>query len=135
MTYLDVSGAHAVTDMSTFYPTTKPGNFKTGWGDVSTEIGKRWKALNVHTDGGGVYYAYACSAGEPTDKLDGPDVDGIWQTVTTKQISPWPPTGFLGQWYVVKVVGDLDNTGPGTRRQLWVAPNFSDQVFFNSDSD
>lgn len=132
-TYLDVSGAHAATDMSTFYPSKKPGNFKTGWGDASTEVGKRWRALNIHPDGGGVFFAYGCSAGEASDPVDSYDVDSVWGSTGAKPIGNWPPAQFKDQqWYVVKVVGDLDGAG---NRQLWVTSNFTDQVLFNSETD
>jgi len=135
MTYLDISGAHAVSDMSTFYPSTKPGNFKTAWGAGGT-IGDRWKSLNVRPDGTPMYFVYACSAGEmPTNKVDDYDAAGIWAShaVTYKTITNWPPTNFTaGSWYVVKAVGNLDGAGLS---QLWVTASFTDQVFNNADQD
>lgn len=129
MAYLDVSGAHAVSSMSSFYPSTAPGNFKTQWGDTSTDIGKRWKALNVRGDA--MFFAYACSAGQlPTDAVDSYDVDSIW---TGTALGNWPPASFTGgPWYVVKVVGNMNGD---KKRQLWVTANFTDQIFNNNDTE
>ncbi len=134
MTYLDVSGVHAVSDMSGFAPSTAPGNFKTAWGGGANAA--RWKQLNVRPDGSPLYFVYACSAGElPANKVDDYDVAGIWAShaVTNKTITGWPPAALTaGSWYVVKAVGNLN--GDKTS-QLWVTASFTDQVFNNDDAD
>jgi type IV pilus assembly protein PilA len=130
--YLDVSGSNAVTDMNQFYPSTAPGNFKTVWGDSSTSIGKRWKALNVAASGG-VYFAYACSAGGANNTVDTYDIDGIWVGTPRPGIQGWPPASWApSPWYVIKVVGNLSG---GDKKQLWVTASFTDQLFNNVDTE
>jgi len=121
-TYLNVSGS--VSALNTFYPTTTPVNRKYAWGDTSTDIGKRWAALNVHPDGA-VYYTYGCAAGEAGDTVADYKTTGVNMTT----IANWPTTSG-GSWFVVKAIGDLDGDGI---KQEWVSASFTEQIFHNTD--
>jgi type IV pilus assembly protein PilA len=130
--YLDVSGANAVTTMSQFYPSTAPGNFKTAWGEVASDKGKRWKALNVSSNGS-LYFTYACSAGGANNPVDTYEIDNIWSSTPLPAIQNWPPPSWNpSPWYVIKVVGNLNG---GEKKQLWVTASFTDQVFNNTDAE
>jgi type IV pilus assembly protein PilA len=123
-TYLDVSGTHSLADLSSFYPTTTPANRKYGWGDTTTAVGQRWRALNV-APAGAVYFTYGCAAGEATDPVADYHTTGVNMTTVTN----WP-TNSVGSWYVVKAVGDLDGDGV---KQEWVSGSFTEQIFNNTD--
>ena len=126
-TYLDVSGTHSLADMSSFYPTTTPGNKKYGWGDAyGNASGPKWGALNVHTDGGGVYFAYGCAAGEPSDPVAGTGISVFGQMNMASSVANWP-TALPVPWYVVKAVGDLD--GDGKDATVFVSASFTSLVY------
>lgn len=128
-TYLDISGTKSLADMSTFYPNPSPGNFKTAWGSTSGAVGQRWSSLNMQPDGGGLYFAYGCAAGESTDPVPGVNTStpGNAAVVT---VGNWPTT--VGSaWYVVKAIGDLD--GDGKDYTEYVTGSFTTQVYFGNE--
>lgn len=118
-TYLDVSGTHSLSDLSTFHPTSKPENRKYAWRGYTTDVANKWRALNVDPDAA-VYFTYGCAAGASTDAVAGYQTGNIPVTVGN-----WPST-WGDSWYVVKAVGDLDGDGV---MQQWTAANFSERVF------
>lgn len=118
--YLDVSGAHALTDLSTFYPTTTPGSQAVQWGETSTTQGAAWQTLGVIADAP-VRFSYGCAAGTSADAVTGAGMTvGNWPDKSTQP------------WYVVRAVGDLD--GDKTYSNF-VSSSFVGQIFIDKEGE
>ena len=131
MTYLDVSGGHALNDLSTFYPTSTPGKAKWAWGGGTGAIPDAWRALNVKTDGGGLYFTYGCAAGAVGDAVAAPGI-AVFNKSVLPTVTNWP-TAVNGPWYVAKAVADLD--GDGNDSTTYVAASFTEQIFGGSNGE
>ncbi len=119
-TYLDVSGTKSVSSLSTFYPTTAPGNSAVQWGDVSTAVGARWQTLGVVADAP-VRFAYGSAAGSSADAV----------AAAGTAVSGWP-TASTQPWYVVRAVSDLD--GDSTYSNF-VSGSFTGQIFIDKEGE
>jgi type IV pilus assembly protein PilA len=119
--YLDVSGAHALSQ-STFYPTASPGTQSVQWGATGTAQGVNWQSLGVTADAP-VRFAYGCAAGGSSDAVPAP-------------LKNFTPTGWPGAstqpWYVVEALGDLDADGTYSN---FVSSSFVGQIFIDKESE
>lgn len=114
-TYLDVSQSGSLDDMSSFYPTTKPGNFKTSWGAGDGKVAVAWRTLGV-TSSAPLYFVYGCAAGPGSVKPAAPGMT----------VDNWPDSPTGEPWYVVKAVGDLDGD---EQTSLFVSASFTAGIF------
>ena len=117
--YLDVSGVHALSGLSTFYPATTPGNQAVQWGSTSSAQGQAWQTLGVTADGP-VRFIYGCAAGT----TEAPAAAGM-------TVANWP-TASTQPWYVVRAVGDLDADGTYSN---FVSGSFVDQIFIDKEGE
>ena len=117
--YLDVSGAHALSGLSTFYPTSSPSPQGVQWGVTSTAQGAAWQTLGI-TASAPVRFTYGCAAGT-TENVAAPGMT----------VANWPAT-LTQPWYVVRAVGDLD--GDGTYSNF-VSSNFAGQIFIDKEGE
>jgi type IV pilus assembly protein PilA len=120
--YLDVSGVNNIDDMSTFYPTNDPDDQVRGWGEVTTKVGQRWRALGVNP-GGPVRFTYGCAAGTAANAVAGPG--------TSEPVENWPATS-SAPWYVVRAVGDLDDDDT---RSVFVSASFTGQILIDKEGE
>lgn len=113
LSYLDVS-----TTLTNYYPAGTPSSQKVGWGGGTDDTAKRWRILNVATDGA-VYYRYAVVAGPP-GAIDGSaiGVDSEFTVTFPTAVEPW---------YVVQATGDINGDGDFS---LYLATSFSNDVFW-----
>jgi hypothetical protein len=131
MVYLDVSQVHAIPDLSTFYPTSTPGGKKWQWGMGTGAIPDAWRALNLTTDGGGLYFTYGCAAGSKDDAVAAASTSVFSKAMMTS-VSNWPAT--VGRpWYVIKAVGDLDADGKDAT--TFLAASFTEQIYMESNGE
>ena len=128
--YLDVSGIHALPDMTTFYPTQSPKGGKYAWGGGTDPISKAWATLNVQTDGG-VYFAYGCAAGGSNDPVAA-QATSVFGKIHDPQATNWP-TVINGPWFVVKAIADLD--GDGKVASMYESASFTESIFMTQDQD
>jgi type IV pilus assembly protein PilA len=120
--YLDVSGTNDLANMSSFYPTINPDDKLRGWGDVSTPVGQKWRALGVAPDAP-VRFAYGCAAGGAGDAVTG---HGSSQTVAN-----WP-TAISAPWYVVRAVGDFDGDDNDS---IYASASFTGQIIVDREGE
>jgi type IV pilus assembly protein PilA len=100
--YKDISGANALADYSTFYPTTTPlkSGTKMSWGGGTDAVANGWRELGVAA-AAPVLYIYGCAAGPGSMAPAAPGITiGNYPTAATGQ-----------PWYLIKAVADLDGDG------------------------
>ena len=123
--YKDISGAGALADYNTFYPTTTlavlKGGKKMAWGGGTDAIANGWRELGVAA-AAPVMYIYGCAAGPGSVAPADPGITiGNYPTAATGQ-----------PWYLIKAVGDLDGDGnAGT----WVGTSVTAEIFHDKQEE
>ncbi len=121
--YLDLSGGtHAITALTSFYPTSSPSNKAVQWGDTSNALGLAWQTLGVTADAP-VRFTYGCAA-----NVNGP-VAAVPGEMTA--VANWPSTS-AQPWYVVRAVGDLDADGTHSN---FLSSSFTGQIFIDKEGE
>ncbi|HPB94590.1 MAG TPA: prepilin-type N-terminal cleavage/methylation domain-containing protein [Polyangiaceae bacterium] len=116
LTYLNVS-----EKLSEYYPTKTPGAQKVQWGGGTDNIAKRWRILNVTTNGA-VYYGYAVVAGLPGEvKVEG--LDPLFNVTLPEAAEPW---------FIVQAKGDINGDGTPS---LYLGSSFSNQVYWVNEGE
>ncbi len=118
LTYLDVS-----VNLTEYYPTKTPGAQKIQWGGGTDDVAKRWRILNVTTDGA-VYYGYSVVAGGPG--TINPPGWGEFNSVTVTFPTAVEP------WYVVQAKGNIN--GDSTY-SYYLASSFSNEVYWQNEGE
>ena len=115
LSYLDVS-----TSLDNYYPTTTPKDQKVQWGGGTSEVARKWRVLNVTTDGA-VYFGYSVIAGPP-----GPVVvkgtPGIPITTTTA-VEPW---------YIIQAKGNVNGDSVFS---YCIGTSFNNQLYWKNEGE
>lgn len=91
------------------------------WGGGTDNIAKRWRILNVTTDGA-VYYGYAVVAGLPGEvKVEG--LDPLFNVTLPEAAEPW---------FIVQAKGDINGDGTPS---LYLGSSFSNQVYWVNEGE
>jgi prepilin-type N-terminal cleavage/methylation domain-containing protein len=122
--YLDVSGANAISNDSYYPGKSTKGRLARGWGEAESDVGKRIKQLGVVADGP-VHFIYACSAGSGTQAPDGDQLPN-----TT--VANWPTQATGQPWYVVNAKADLDGDDTESR---FTSASFTTQIFVENEGE
>ncbi len=115
--YLDVSGT-----IDNWYPMegAQPSSKYYGWGDAASDMGKRWRLLNV-TVPGNVQFGYATTAGSAFTAVT---------PLTVKDAPTWPTAN--GPWYVIQAKGDADDNGIYS---MYAASSFNGEVYSENQGE
>lgn len=125
--YLDVSEDFGPTK---FYPSDKPGKFKTQWGGTN-DLAKRWSMLGVHPDAP-VMFAYAVVAGGPNDGYPDP-------LPTTKALAAFTLPSTKGQWYIVVAKADLNGDATSAddkaHHSFVLSHSMTNEIYIENDGE
>jgi prepilin-type N-terminal cleavage/methylation domain-containing protein len=121
-TYKDISGVNALSDYSTFYPSTTPlKRQKMAWGAGTNAVANAWRELGV-SPSAPVMYIYGCAAGPGSMAPAAPGIT----------IGNYPSAATGQPWYLIKAVADLDGNGSvGT----FVGTSFTAEIFHDKDEE
>lgn len=125
--YLDVSGANAISAGSYYPATSTAGKFAHSWLQVSgseTALGLRIKQLGVVADAP-VHFIYACAAGSGTQVPAG-------HQLANTVVGNWPSQATGQPWYVVNAKADLDGDGIESG---FTSASFTTQLFAENDGE
>jgi type IV pilus assembly protein PilA len=120
--YKDISGKGALSDYSTYYPSTSVlKRQKKAWGDGTDAVANGWRELGVSASAP-VMYIYGCAAGPGSAPPAAPGITiGNYPTAATGQ-----------PWYLIKAVGDLDGDGTvGT----YVGTSITAEIFHDKQEE
>jgi type IV pilus assembly protein PilA len=121
-TYKDISTVNALSDYSTFYPSTTPlKRQKMAWGAGTNAVANGWRELGV-SPSAPVMYIYGCAAGPGSMAPAAPGIT----------IGNYPSAATGQPWYLIKAVADLDGNGSvGT----FVGTSFTAEIFHDKDEE